>query len=90
MSNENTNEAMVAEQTTSTENENMVTISAKELSHLNAKVSVLKETENRLNLYAKYLHEAEERLRLIRTALEVINPSEYMSGVDFIKKIAGI
>lgn len=108
MSNENNNEAMVAEQTTSTENENMVEISAKELSDLqesNANLITdcetlkaqvmavekkLTETQESYDRVSRYLREAEDKLKSVCAALEVVDPSEYMTGRDFIKKIAGI
>ena len=108
MSNENNNEAMVAEQTASTENKNMVEISAKELSDLqesNAnlitdcetlKVQVmavekkLTETQESYDRVSRYWREAEDKLKAVCAALEVVDPSEYMTGRDFIKKIAGI
>lgn len=108
MSNKNNNEAMVAEQTASTENENMVEISAKELSDLresNAnlitdcetlKVQVmavekkLNETQESYDRVSRYWREAEDKLKTVCAALEVVDPSEYMTGRDFIKKIAGI
>jgi len=107
MSNENNNEAMVAEQT-ATENENMVEISAKELSDLqesNAnlitdcetlKVQVmavekkLNETQESYDRVSRYWREAEDKLKTVCAALEVVDPSEYMTGRDFIKKIASI
>jgi len=107
MANENNNEAKVIEKT-ATENENMVEISAKELSDLqesNAnlitdcetlKVQVmdaekkLNETQELYDRVSRYWREAEDKLKTVFAALEVVNPTEYMTGLDFIKKIAGI
>lgn len=107
MSNENNNEAKVIDMT-ATENENMVEISAKELSDLqesNAnlitdcetlKVQVmavekkLTETQELYDRVSRYWREAEDKLKIVCAALEVVDPSEYMTGRDFIKKIAGI
>lgn len=107
MANENNNEAKVIDKT-ATENENMVEISAKELSDLqesNAnlitdcetlKVQVmvvekkLNETQEVYNRVVRYWREAEDKLKTVCAALEVVDPSEYMTGRDFIKKIAGI
>ncbi len=107
MSKENNNEAKVIDMT-ATENENMVEISAKELSDLqesNAnlitdcetlKVQVmavekkLNETQELYDRVLRYWREAEDKLKTVCAALTVVNPTEYMTGLDFIKKIAGI
>ncbi len=114
MANENNNEAKVIDKI-ATENENMVEISAKELSDLqesNAnlitdcetlkvqvetlKVQVmavekkLTEKQESYNSVSRYWREAEDKLKTVCAALEVVDPSEYMTGRDFIKKIAGI
>lgn len=107
MSNENNNEAKVIDMT-ATENENMVTISEKELNYLNEsnanliaeretlmeKVSTLEkkltQTQESYDRVSRYWRESEDKLKTVCAALEVVNPTEYMTGLDFIKKIAGI
>ena len=107
MSNENNNDAKVIDMT-ATENENMVTISEKELNDLqesNANLIAeretlmgqvmdvkkkLTQTQESYDRVSRYWRESEDKLKTVCAALEVVNPTEYMTGLDFIKKIAGI
>lgn len=50
----------------------------------------LTETQESYDRVSRYWREAEDKLKTVCAAIEVVDPSDYMSGRDFIKKIAGI
>lgn len=50
----------------------------------------LNEKQETCDRVSRYWREAEDKLKTICAVLEVVNPNEYMTGLDFIKKIAGI
>lgn len=50
----------------------------------------LAESQAGYDRVSRYWREAEDKLKTVCAALEVVDPSEYMTGRDFIKKIAGI
>lgn len=50
----------------------------------------LNEMQESYNHVSRYWREAEDKLKTVCAVLEVVNPTEYMTGLDFIKKIAGI
>ena len=47
-------------------------------------------TQELCDRVSRYWRKAEDKLKTVCAALEVVDPSEYMTGRDFIKKIAGI
>lgn len=50
----------------------------------------LTETQESYDRASRYWREAEDKLKTVCAAIEVVDPSDYMTGRDFIKKIAGI
>lgn len=50
----------------------------------------LTETQESYDRVSRYWRETEDKLKTVCAAIEVVDPSDYMTGRDFIKKIAGI
>ncbi len=50
----------------------------------------LTETQESYDRVSRYWRETEDKLKTVCAAIEVVDTSDYMTGRDFIKKIAGI
>ncbi len=96
MSNENkkvidmTSENENNEANTSNELNELRESNAKLIAERDAVEKKLAESKAGYDRVSRYWREAEDKLKTVCAALEVVDPSEYMTGRDFIKKIAGI
>ena len=91
MSNEN-NEANTSNELTELRESNANLIAERDMlmGQVMAVEKKLTETQELYDRVSRYWREAEDKLKTVCAALEVVDPSEYMTGRDFIKKIASI